>query len=158
MGPHAFALLLVMALASAPSAIQAENASHRAAAEALLEAANARNTMQATLEQSVEIQIRDKPELAPFRQVMKTFMTKHLGYEALKDELAMLFMAEFTEKELKQITAFYRTPTGKKSIEKTPALFQKGAELGMNRVQQNLPELKRMIEEDLAKNPSPPKK
>lgn len=155
---HAFALFLVMALASAPSAIRAENASHRAAAEALLEAANARNTMQATLEQSVEIQIRDKPELAPFRQIMKTFLAKHLGYEALKDDLTMLFMAEFTEEELRQITAFHRTPTGKKSIEKTPALFQKGAELGMKRVQQNLPELERMIKEELAKNANPPKK
>jgi hypothetical protein len=158
MGFHVFALLLVMVLASAPSAIRAENASHRTAAEALLEAANTRNIMQETLEQSVEIQIRNKPELAPFRQVMKTFMAKHLGYEALKDDLAVLFMAEFTEKDLKQITAFYRTPTGRKSLEKTPVLFQKGAELGMKRVQQNLPELERMIEEYLAKNPSTPKK
>lgn len=53
---------------------------------------------------------------------------------------------------MNEIAAFYRTPTGKKAIEKMPSLMQKSAELSMKRVHENSDELKQMIAEAMKKN------
>lgn len=44
------------------------------------------------------------------------------------------------------ITAFYSTPTGRKSIERMPALVSKGAQMGSARVQAHMDELRQLIE------------
>jgi hypothetical protein len=75
----------------------------------------------------------------------------------LKDDLIKIHMEEFTEEELKEIAAFYRTPIGKKAIQKMLPLQQKCSELGMKRVQENIGELQRMVVEELQKKDSNPK-
>jgi uncharacterized protein len=142
---------LGLVLAGAPSVAWADEKSHRAAAEDLLKAANTEQAMQAALDQTLAIQLKANPQLEPVKDVMRKFFAKHLSYSALKDELIKIHMDEFTEAELKEIAAFYRTPTGKKSVEKLPALMQKGAELGMKRVQENSAELQQMIKDALKK-------
>lgn len=105
--------------------------------------------MNSMIEQSLEMQIKSNAQLAPLRAVMRKFFAKHLSCEALKDDFIDLYVAEFTEEELLDIAAFYQTPTGRKSIEKMPVLFQKGGELGSRRVQENAGELRKMIQEEL---------
>jgi len=53
---------------------------------------------------------------------------------------------QFTEEELKDITRFYQTPSGKKMARLTPELTAKGAMLGQQEVQAHLGELGEMIE------------
>ena len=43
---------------------------------------------------------------------------------------ADLFKAEFTEKEILDMIAFYETETGKKAIQKLPSLMEKGRSIG----------------------------
>ena len=142
-----------LVLAGATSRAWSDEKSHRAAAEELLEAANAEKTMEAAIGQMLSIQLKANPQLEPVKDVMKKFFAKYLSYSSLKDEMIKLYTAEFTETELKEIAAFYRTPTGKKAIAKLPVLLQKGAELGLKRVQEHSAELRQMIEEELKKKP-----
>jgi hypothetical protein len=45
---------------------------------------------------------------ASFMKVMETFMGKYFTWDAIKDKLGQkMYAAEFTEDELKQLTAFY---------------------------------------------------
>jgi hypothetical protein len=131
--------------------VRADEKSHRAAAEELMQAANMEKLLQASVDVALNQQIKANPQLAPFKDVMHKFLSKHMSYAAIKDDLIAMYVAEFTEQELKEVTAFYKTPTGRKVLEKTPTLMQKGGELGAKRVQDNLPELQKMIEEDLKK-------
>jgi hypothetical protein len=126
-----------------------DDKSHRAAAETLLMAANMEESMNSMIDQSLEMQIKTNPQLAPLRAVMRKFFAKHLSFESLKEDFIDLYVEEFTEEELLDIAAFYQTPTGRKSIEKMPVLFQKGGELGSRRVQENAGELRKMIQEEL---------
>jgi uncharacterized protein len=142
---------LGLMVAGASPAARADEKSHRAAAEDMLEAANVEQAMQAAIDQTLAVQIKANPQLEPVKGVMKKFFAKHLSYSALKDDLIKIHMEQFTEPELKEIAAFYRTPTGKKAVEKLPILMQKGSELGMRRVQENAAELKQMIEDELKK-------
>ena len=141
------ALLLAMMSSGASS----DEESHRAAAEGLLQATNVEKTMQAAMDQMLAVQMKANPNLKPFEEVMKQFLNKYLSYAALKDELIAIYAAEFTEAEMNEIAAFYRTPTGKKAIEKMPSLMQKSAELGMKRVQDNSAELRQTIEAEVKK-------
>lgn len=146
-----------VALAGASRGAWTDDKSHRAAAEDLLKASNTEKAMQDATEQMMALQLRARPNLEPIRDVVRRFLDKHVSYSALKDDLIKLYMAEFTEAELKEMAAFYRTPTGRKAVERMPALFQKGAELGVKRVQENSAELRQMIDEELKKKPTNPR-
>jgi hypothetical protein len=145
-----FPLLAALVLLAAGT-LRADEKSHRAAAEEMLQACDMEKTMQATLNQVLDVQVKAHPDLLPVKDVLKAFLNKHISYPAVKEDLIRMYTAEFTEAELKEVTAFYRTPTGKKAVQKMPVLMQKGAELGMKRVQENAGELKAMIEAELKK-------
>ena len=48
----------------------------------------------------------------------------------MKMAFAKTYVEEFTEYELKEFIKFYRTPIGKKALQKLPAVMQKGWERG----------------------------
>ena len=76
---------------------------------------------------------------------MKAFLNKYMGWASLKDDMAKLYMANFSESELNELNKFYQTPLGKKTVQKMPTLMTKGAEIGQKRVQEHLPELQAAI-------------
>ena len=78
---------------------------------------------------------------------MKKFFSKHLSWENLKDDFIKLYTDAFTEPELKDIYAFYQTPSGKKMVAKMPELTGKGMQLGASRVQANQAELQSMLQQ-----------
>ena len=129
--------------------------SHRKAAEDLLLAVNVDKAMQSTIDQMLDLQIKQHPEIAPYRNVMKRFFSKYLSYASLKEELITAYTQEFTEAELNQITAFYKTPVGQKAVEKMPKLFAKGAQIGMAQVQAHQAELEQMLREEENKQRKP---
>jgi len=144
----AFAASLVLA----PSPCHADETSHRKAAEEMLLAMNTDKVMQTMVDEMLDLQTKQNPTLAPYKAVMKKFLTKHLGWDSLKDDMVKLYVESFTEAELKEMTRFYKTPVGRKAIEQLPKLTAKGAQLGVEKVQANLAELQRMIAEEEKKN------
>ncbi len=145
-------LVMVAMIGATSLRASADETSHRAAAEEVLKLANTEKVMQASIDTTLAAQMKANPALLPVKDVMKKFFAKHLSYAAIKDDLITVYTEEFTEDELKQLAAFYRTPVGRKSIEKMPVLMQKGAEIGMKRVQDNSAELRKMIEDELKKS------
>jgi hypothetical protein len=72
-------------------------------------------------------------------------MNKHMGYENIRSDLAAMYAETFTEQELRQLTEFYKTPVGRKSINKMPELMAKGGKYGEQKVQANIAELQAMM-------------
>lgn len=138
-------ILLIMNMLFLPLAVAGGN-SHRQAAERLLKVANMENALQQSIEQMLSIQLQQQPTLTPYKEVMLKFFKKHMSFESLKEDIITIYIEEFTEKELNEIIIFYESPVGRKTIEKMPKLMGKGAQLGANRVQQNIGELQKMIE------------
>ena len=137
-------IFLIMNMLLALHAIAGEN-SHRQAAEKILSIGGMEKALNQSMEQMLNLQIQRNSSLAPYKGVMLQFLKKYMSYENLKDDLIVIYMEEFTEKELLEILAFYETPTGLKCIEKMPQLMSKGAQLGVARVQQNIGDLQEMI-------------
>ena len=145
-------LLFAVAIASAvASAAFADTKSHRKAAEDLLTVMGVEAQVDKSIDQALDVQIKMNPQIGPFKDVMKKFFTKHMSYASLKEDFVTIYVDAFTEKELKDITAFYKTPVGKKMAEKMPEVSAKGMQLGAKRVQDNQAELRQMIQEEASK-------
>ena len=114
-------------------------------AEKLFDVIGMEDVFDKTITQMLDLEIQQNPGLAPFREVMTEFFYKYMSYETLKPDLLKIYAEEFTAGELKEINVFYSTDTGKKTIEKMPALISQGAELGSSRIEQNLDELQQLI-------------
>lgn len=154
--------LLMFSFVSTPAV--AVSKSHRSAAEELLNASGMKDSMNKMIEQMVQLQLRQKPMMEPYRDIMLGFFRKYLGYENIRNDFIDIYTEEFSEKELREISAFYRTPTGRKTIEKMPILMNKGAQVGMGKVKTHINELREMIQEKAKKiaaesvKPAPEKK
>ena len=137
-----FLSILVGALAFFQSAtIRADEASHRKAGESLFGVMGMESLLSQSVDQMLAMQVQQNPALAPYQAQMKAFLSKYMSWASLKDDMTKIYMAEFSEAELNELTKFYQTPLGKKTMQKMPALMAKGAEIGQKRVQEHLPEL-----------------
>ncbi len=115
------------------------------AAMNLLEAMDMRVNLARTVEQVTYAEVEKSPELVPFRAVMLEFMNKYMGFDNLKSDLAKIYADAFTQAELEELARFYRTPVGRKVLQKMPELTVLGARLGEQKVEDNLGELEGMI-------------
>lgn len=141
-------LALAIIISLAVNNVMANEESHQQAANDLLISMNLNQTMIATVEKMVEFEIQKNPQLSLFKEVMTEFFEKYMTGDILYKDMATMYMEEFTEKELIDMTIFYKTPTGQKAIEKLPILTQKGAQWGQKQVTDHIDELKTMVEEE----------
>ena len=135
----------------AVSNVFADDKSHSEAVEEFLTVVHMESTMTQTIQRMVSVKIRQNPKLAPFRKTMEEFLTQHVGWESMKGEIIQMWENAFTEQEVRELTEFYKTPTGQKAVKAMPALIARASRIGQQRVRENLPELKRMIEEEAKK-------
>jgi hypothetical protein len=116
------------------------------AAERLLDVLDLQSTLRKLTEQQLEAEIKANPEIAPFKGVMLDFLTKYLNYTQIKPGLSLLYTQAFSDQELNELTTFYQSPLGKKSLKLVPLLTEQGGKLGEQLVTEHLPELREMIE------------
>lgn len=144
----AWALSMAMALSCAWQPAMAADEDTKQAAAELLTTINIGPMLSKVTEQMVDEQLKRSPELLPYRQVMLTFFGKYMSLESLRPALIDLYAEAFSTSELKDITRFYRSPTGKKAVLKLPELMNKGGQIGAQTVQLHLPELRQMMADE----------
>jgi hypothetical protein len=127
---------------AAPSTI---SASHRQAAEALLTLTYPPGAFDKIIDQMLDAQLKQRPEAKAIEPEMRAFFGKYMSWNSLKPDLIDIYTRNFTEAELRDITKFYQTPTGRKMSAVMPQLMQSGMEMGQQRIQEHLPELQQAI-------------
>ena len=144
--------LLLAILIALPGFAFAQTPQHLKASEAFVEVSGLKTSFDGVVDAMLKTQLGAVPEQyrEKFTAVMKEFMGKHFNYQTLKPRLAKIYADEFTEKELNELVAFYSSPTGKKFADKASYLMQKGMEMGKTVVEENKPELEKMIKEAFA--------
>jgi hypothetical protein len=144
----ALACLVGVAADFAPAQGAPDNEKQVAAAMELFKTMHLDEMFGQMMQNSVDMQIKANAQITPFRQVMLDFFSKYMSWDAMKDDMAKIYVEEFTLQELKDLTAFYKTPTGQKAALRLPELMNKGADLGMRRVQEHMPELQKAIQDE----------
>ncbi|MEO8160934.1 MAG: DUF2059 domain-containing protein [Arenimonas sp.] len=140
-------LVLTLCLSSLALPSPALSQPARTQAAALLDQLDMQATLDQTIVVTLDAQIKAQPQLAPYRETMIEFFRKYMSYQSLKPDMIRIYEEAFTEQELSELRAFYATPVGRKSLQVVPSLMAKGAEMGQKRVEEHLPELSRMIQD-----------
>ena len=133
-------ILLIAALTlSALNGFSAEPTdSHRAAALELLLARGMPEMLESQCRLMVDKQIAMQPELAAMREKLLEFYRGAFGFEALKDDLVAIYVGEFSEAELREITRMCNTPVGKKAAAVNAKLIPVLAELFERKVREKV--------------------
>jgi len=121
-------ILLLAALVAAgarPAAAQ-EPLRHELALQ-LLEAMRMPEQIQSSIATVVATQARLNPDVPGLAEVLRDFLARYVTWDAMKEEYAEIYAGAFTEEELREMAAFYRTPTGQKLARATPQLTRLGA-------------------------------
>jgi uncharacterized protein len=147
--------LLMMTQLNRP--LYADEVSHRAAAERLLEAMQTKEMMAKQVESMRKMidgilpmsNISKEPasEIVARQSRMMDFIYKNMSWDILKPDFVRAYMEVFTETEMKELTSFYKSPIGLKLLEKTPELTAKTMQLSQKRIMALLPEIQKMATE-----------
>jgi hypothetical protein len=115
-------------------AAHAQDAERMSAARELMVASHAEEQFEKTFRIVFKEMLDSMPDnlkkTEKKHHIFKTFLARTLkDRRKVVEKMAAAYAQVFTAEELKAITAFYRTPAGKKLVEKTPELVQKIAKI-----------------------------
>ena len=88
-----------------------------------------------------------EPRVAPYEGIVRAWANSSLASSHFGDDMASYYSKTFTEKELKELLAFLKTPTGKKVVAQMPDAIQHAADLSAVILEAN----RRSLEETLGK-------
>ncbi len=126
--------------------------SHYKAAETLLITMGSPKAIDDNLQQMLTMQMEQVPAMKAAEVEVRAFFSKYMNWDAVKDDMIKLYMAEFSEKELKDMNAFYLTPTGKKLASKQSTITMKSAQIGQAKVEPHMMELQQAIQQKMQGN------
>jgi hypothetical protein len=95
---------------------------------------------------TLDQQIQQMPQLAPYRNVLESFYREQMDWKTLEPEFTKLYLDVFSESELREMIAFYQTPLGQKMQAKMPLLMAKSSELTTRRLQAAMPQLTQKLQ------------
>ncbi len=130
----------------------ADETFHRAAAEELLLLSNPDKMMDQVwphIAGMVDQQFKQMDAPEELRPVLKKYTNKmfnvmkaELGFENLKEDFITIYVNTYSESEIRAISDFYKSPVGKKFLEKMPKLIQES----MRITQRNMPRMMQQIQ------------
>jgi hypothetical protein len=132
-----------------------EMTSHEQAARTLIDTMDMPEQVMSGMEASLAAQMQANPALRDAMPVLEEWMSEYITWDQFDDQFVDIYTDAFTEQELEKLNEFYTTPLGQKTLETMPMLRQRGAQIGMQVAQQNLPELRRMLQESGAMPAAP---
>ena len=112
----------------------------------MVDVMNLEETLSKSIEAMLDLQIQQNPAMAQHRDIFMRFFNKYMSWASLEEDFLQMYTESFTEEELLALRDFYLSPVGQKSVRLMPELSAKGAMIGQTRVQENLPELMKMLE------------
>ena len=123
------------------SSTLADDASHRKAVHKLFELTGMQQQIEDSVNNVLALQLAQNPQLVANKAVVREFLERHIGWHSLEDALTDMYLQEFSEQELNEMTAFYSSDTGQKVIKRLPVLVQQRNQLASKRLQENIGEL-----------------
>ncbi len=115
----------------------ADTASHRQAAAEMLDLVSGQETIKASLSSILTPMLNGMKEngtpdeaLDALRGAFTDWLETEIRWDELRPQMVQLYVSRFSEPELREITAFYRSPVGKKALKALPGLAAEGAKIG----------------------------
>ncbi|MGB0125504.1 MAG: DUF2059 domain-containing protein, partial [Silvibacterium sp.] len=77
----------------------------------------------------------------------ETIISNALSWDKLEPEYEKLYAAAYTEPQLDDILAFYKSPTGQVMVEKTPVLIARAKTIAQQRLMDAVPQLQQLMKD-----------
>jgi len=82
--------------------------------------------------------------VAHYRAEVSKLLTEKMQWQQIEEKVVKLYVASFSEAELKEMVAFYKTPLGQKMIDKMPNVMLRTAEISRLQMRFVIPEVKEL--------------
>lgn len=145
----AWIALVLMLLCPQVGRSQGADLGRRQAAEELARLMYAVESRSDFVGSIIDSSIRSNPNLELHRDVVLEWVRKLVSWEAIGPSLVDLYAREFSEEELRNILAFYKTPTGQKVLERLPSMLSGTTGMGLALAKEKREELEQLILADL---------
>lgn len=86
--------------------------------------------------------------------IFRSWFEEDLEHDKMLNEIKALYLQVFSDDEIKEITKFYQSPVGKKFLDNSNFLMQKGAQIGMQEAQSKQVKLMERVKPFLDKHQS----
>ncbi|MGH7128168.1 MAG: DUF2059 domain-containing protein [Planctomycetaceae bacterium] len=142
------AIILVPLVAAAPAVAQQTPAiapAHEAAVLELFEVMELEEQVRASVALLGGAAGDTSGAASAFGETLLAFFEEHMSWDALRPGYVRIYADVYTEAELRELIAFYRTPIGRKTVEVSPRLIRRSAEVGARIMRQHGPELQRLL-------------
>lgn len=143
-------LVLGLCLVVAPSAgaqtqTQPPTAGAMKAATELMQIMHAEQSFRDAISASFDAQVQANPAMAPFRPTMQQFADKYVTWDQMGPQLTAVYAANFSESEIRDLIAFYKTPIGQKLASRSATIAAQSQQIALTVVQAHQGELVDMI-------------
>jgi hypothetical protein len=88
-----------------------------------------------------------KPMFNKYMTKMADIITDTMNWDNIKSEMIDLYVNNFSENEIDDMLTFYKSPTGKKFVEKMPDIMKSSMEIGQKQSQIMIPKLNKLFEQ-----------
>ena len=149
-------LLTACLVLGAPQAFASE-ATHRAAAEEMLKLSKVDQLLTPmydqikatinTLMDRQEMSVEERVRAGRFSEKLVAIMAEEMSWEKMKDDFVAIYVKTYSEDEIRQINAFYRTPAGQAMIDKMPALLKASTAISQKYAQRMVERMQREFAE-----------
>ncbi|MEA2562725.1 MAG: uncharacterized protein QOH06_4229 [Acidobacteriota bacterium] len=133
-------LLVLVGAAPQPAPVSP----HEQAAREVVQLVGGDNLAMGGAEAAMAMILQD-PDMSPHRELVRGWFQKVFSKAEIESDMVKLYMERFSEKELREIAAFAKTPAGRKAIAAMPELIREASEIGMKRAQEHGYQLDEMI-------------
>ena len=150
------AMMLVMGVLS----VNAQETQRRAMAEELLNVMNMQDAIEksfAMVKQMIPAQMEKMKQVTGDTNMpanvssqtdkMMDMLAEEMSWNKMKADYITLYAETFTEQELKDTVAFYKSPAGQAFIKKQPELMKRSMEISQKIMMKIMPKIQAMSEE-----------
>ena len=159
-----FATVLVASLLL-PLSARADEASKHAKLEQLFDAMHMDRTLKQTMdaiEKSVapmtekmfgqDVPESMKKEVADLQKQMFDLIEEQMSWKAMEPVYIDIYARNFTEEQIDDLVAFYKTPTGQALIDKLPTITAEAVPATQDKIVSLQPQIQRLIQDFAAKH------
>ena len=105
--------------------------------------------------QQLKVKPEEKAIFDKFTTKMFTIMKEEMNWQKMKAPTIEIYAKHFSEQEIKDMVAFYKTESGQSMVKKLPAVMTDSMMMGQNMMKSFFPKMQKMSQElkaELAKH------
>jgi uncharacterized protein len=154
-------VLLLLAVCSLPSFVRADDASKMAKIHEFFKVAKLDQLSTQTMERisdqvksgmvqqmvGIKLTAEQQQQADDMNDKVMKILSGALSWDSLEPEYAKIYADAYTEQQIDDLLAFYKSPTGQVMVEKTPILIQEASAITRQHMATAMPQIQQLLKD-----------